>query len=144
MLLYKINSKISIDVFHDPPNLCTELRAKQVDIFCEKSVVLSVKHFGTYSYHWSWNRLLMVFRNLILCSSVVWYQDFGGTVHQSQNCECEGTLELEAENFYSILMTIHQTAWGTHLHNLGPVSCRNRMISLPVIIKWCGCTYYVC
>jgi len=52
MLFYKINPKISIDVFHDPPNLCTEHCAKQVDIFCEKSV-LSVKHFGTYRYRWT-------------------------------------------------------------------------------------------
>ena len=53
MLLYKINPKILIDVFHDPPNLCTEHHAKQMNIFCEKSVVLSVKHFGACSYHWT-------------------------------------------------------------------------------------------
>jgi hypothetical protein len=43
MLSYKINPKISVDVFHDPPNLCTEYLAKQMNVSCEKSVVLSVK-----------------------------------------------------------------------------------------------------
>jgi len=86
---------------------------------------------------------IMVFWNLILCSSVVRYQGFGGTVHQSQNCEGESALDIEAESFYSMLITIHQTAWQTHPHNLGPVSCRNGMISLPVIVVWCGCTYYI-
>ena len=86
---------------------------------------------------------IMVFWNLILCSSVVRYQGFRGTVHQSQNCECVSTMELEAENFYKMLVTIQQTSRQTHPHNLGTLSCRSRMISILVIIKWCGWTYYI-
>jgi hypothetical protein len=47
MLFYKINLQISIDMYRNLPKLCTEHCAKQVNIFCEKRVVLSVKCFGT-------------------------------------------------------------------------------------------------
>jgi hypothetical protein len=57
---------------------------------------------------------IMVFWNLILCTSVDRYQGFGETVHQSQDCECGSTLQIEAENFSKMIVPIHQTAWQTH------------------------------